>query len=475
MKRYFLPIWMAAVATMSMLQGFSNRGYYLDDSYIVLRYGYNLSRGLGWCYNPGEKINGSTSPLNTLAAAAANLISPERPELVMHLFDEIFIAAALLAVVTLLAEAKKYAATVAAPLALIADPLLHSVYGLETVLYLMLGLVSLLCFQRKSRILGLALGLMVLARPDAAIFAALLLLAKTMKDRKIPVREIVIMLVVLLPWLIFSLVYFHELFPNTLFAKMAQGRSGFWHKQMFLPSLHRFWTQRYPGLLFPAAIGILALLGIYEAFKSFFPGLILFLWAASQVVFYALLQVPGYHWYFAPAALVLDLLLALGTEKIWSFAKSFPPGVRLGSRVAAVAVIVALLFPQLALIQSSFGLKMPEREKAYLEVGKWLAENTGPEQSLLAVEIGALGFYLKRRMVDPTGLISSAPVIAELRNARFDTLLNKNPPDFILAHKNIWPMELMLLSKSKSSYQDLKIFKFDHYQDLILFKKVATP
>lgn len=51
-------------------------GVTLDDTYITLRYARNLVEGAGLVYNPGEPpVEGFTSPLNVLLAAAAFLLA----------------------------------------------------------------------------------------------------------------------------------------------------------------------------------------------------------------------------------------------------------------------------------------------------------------------------------------------------------------------------------------------------------------
>ena len=41
-----------------------------DDAYVSLRYASNLVRGLGFVFNPGERVFGTTSPLNAFLLAA---------------------------------------------------------------------------------------------------------------------------------------------------------------------------------------------------------------------------------------------------------------------------------------------------------------------------------------------------------------------------------------------------------------------
>ena len=55
----------------------------LDDAFITFRYVRNLARGIGFVYNPGERVLGTTTPLFTLlltpfAVAGADLVTASK-------------------------------------------------------------------------------------------------------------------------------------------------------------------------------------------------------------------------------------------------------------------------------------------------------------------------------------------------------------------------------------------------------------
>ena len=57
----------------------------MDDYLITLRYGRNVAQGLGAVYNPGERFQGFTSPLQLGLSSSLFLLSPG-PEGVPNLF-----------------------------------------------------------------------------------------------------------------------------------------------------------------------------------------------------------------------------------------------------------------------------------------------------------------------------------------------------------------------------------------------------
>ena len=58
------------VAFSTVVFLWSNAPYDIDDAPITYRYAQNLADGKGFVYNEGEYIQGTTTPLYTLALAA---------------------------------------------------------------------------------------------------------------------------------------------------------------------------------------------------------------------------------------------------------------------------------------------------------------------------------------------------------------------------------------------------------------------
>jgi hypothetical protein len=81
-----------------------------------------------------------------------------------------------------------------------------------------------------------------------------------------------------------------------------------------------------------------------------------------------------------------------------------------------------------------------QRQAVYPRIGVWLANNTPPEASVAMVEVGIIGYYSERRVVDILGLVS--PKNAESLGAgHLDEWLQRDDPDFILVHAPLWPHE----------------------------------
>jgi hypothetical protein len=45
-------------------------------------------------------------------------------------------------------------------------------------------------------------------------------------------------------------------------------------------------------------------------------------------------------------------------------------------------------------------------ERAYADIGRWLARDTPPSATVGYLEIGIIGYYAQRAMIDPLGLVN---------------------------------------------------------------------
>ena len=467
----------AAILAVGLIQGYSNRNYYLDDAFIVLRYGQNLAAGKGWCFNPGEQVNGSTSVLNTLAAAAAHRLAPTHPDWVLHSLDDLcFILSALL-ILAWFSRARSFAAGGVAAAALLADPLLHSTYGMETALLILLAMLSLWCCQTRSRFFGPVLALLPLARPEGLILSGLFLLRQFWKAKRVPWKESSLLAVAVPAWLLFSWLYFGDPFPQSLAAKTAQGASGLWSsKIMFWPGLLDQIQTLYPHWyrLLPAALLLLA--GAAVTVRQPDPVGVIFIWAALLGVWYPLLQVPGYHWYYGPIFLSQDLLFGLGAYLILNIRLQRFPQREVWNQVAAWLLLGVLLIPMAWNLRQGYSLERPARERAYAEVADWISQNTDPGARLSAVELGTLAYYSQRNVVDPLGLVATPEMAVRLRRLQFQGWLQVYRPELILVHQPIWPLEQLLLDDPSfiAHYAPLHLFRFSQYRDLLLIGKINS-
>lgn len=214
----------------------SNQAFYHDDAFISLRYARNLASGDGLVWNPGERVEGYTSPLHTLSvavlgAAGVDLITASRA--VNALAYAALLLFLLLLGPPLIGQRVPGRTSVALPFVLVVAsfPLIVWVLGgLEGPLFTALSASGIWLLQdvlrrgSSSRALatsGVLLGLASVTRMDGLLFVAIalpFLLAGPGGVRKAIVFSAAA-LAVLIPFSIWRQLYYGSILPNTFWCK----------------------------------------------------------------------------------------------------------------------------------------------------------------------------------------------------------------------------------------------------------------
>lgn len=424
---------LAAIAAAICFVTWRLRETYPDDALIVLRYVRNILGGDGWTYNVGEAVNATTSPLHVLVLTLiAALIGGD-----LLLAQPIAFALPLLATLFLVHRAFRPSGRIPATIAalLVAfGPNRYTTLGMESSLLLACALGSIAAYDaRRMKAAGLLLGLAVLARPDASLLAAVFAVDCL---RRRTARQIAPLaagsIAVVTPWLAYATWTFASPFPNTLAIKMAQ-RHFFGEGPIFLEGAWRELSAvdvRGVGFsagaiaaLFGLALAVLCARARTHRVPALFGA-----WAALHFSAYAMLGLPPYHWYYAPALMACALALAVGFETFWNARHHRAPQMLVAALTATVVISVA--FPEVVAPQET----LPH----YRAAGNWVAQNTPETSSVACGDIGIVGYAAHpRRVIDMQGLITpgSSEAIARGHTAWwFET----NRPDFVLVHTNAW-------------------------------------
>jgi len=371
-----------------------------DDPFITFRYAENLRSSLGFVYNPGERVLSTTTPLYTLLLAGLGYLWSDLP----HLSNLISALSLALSGVFLYLIGQRWgepAAGLVTAALFPFFPLMATTFGAETCFYVMLILGAFVLYARERHLEAMALAaLATLTRADGALVAVMLGMAFFVTHRRIPWRPLLLFVLLIAPWYLFSWGYFGSPFPVTLTAKQHQAQMAISESfaQGFLRLLRGYARQPLYWLH-----GILALLGIgYAIFRNrrWLPFLS---WGVLYFVSYTLLGVSRYFWYYVPLVPVALAAVGLGVAAIKRCLPS--PLIRGWRGVGLLILLLALLlWPQ------GKGLRYmhdhPDRRAGiYREIGMWLAENTPPEASVGTLEVGIIGYYAHRWMVDFAGLI----------------------------------------------------------------------
>ena len=400
------------------------RHYLTDDTFIHLQYARNLATGHGLVFNPGERVYGCTSPLwvALLADGMALGFNGLHVARVLGFLATLWSVALFLQLMRRNLQTPALCAAATVAWAGHAWMLRWSLSGMETPLAVALVLAGFVAFTegktwgaRPVRT-GALWALAALTRPEAALLLGLwgvFLLVDT--DSRPGLRRLVFgalpPLAIYGAWLLFARFYFGTMLPQTLMAKAA-GPAG------LDVQMENLWRQvkivgATDGLM--AALLVLALLAGGASVWTKRPltqraqRLLPWVWVVLVPVLYVGRGVPVLSRYLLPLLPVLSWL-GWRAGECWSLGASPTPRTVRRTVVLGTALAALVLLQNLAVYR---GAVLPQvrsfsagLQGSLVPWGRWLREHT-PERSAIATpDIGALGYFSRRRIVDLAGLVT---------------------------------------------------------------------
>lgn len=425
-RRDTLIIVLAALA--ARLSFYLATRFTADDAFITFRYAENLAAGLGFVYNAGDRVLGTSTPLFTLVLAVLNLFHIPVP--VGALLLSLAASAVTAVVVYRLALFFRFGGLAFLPvLAYLLWPrsIAAETCGMETAVFTCLVTTGVYCYYRRLDFYAMgAATLATLTRPEGALLLALVYAAIVWRTRAQWWLHLINSGVLLMPWVAFATWCFGSPVPNTIPAKLALysrfGASGWLDNLSYVLALDRI-----EGWLLLAA----AVWGGYRIYRTQYAGRLAALFLAALVLFYSFGRTRLFFWYVAPLA---PLLLTFATGSLVWLWTTLPVNLsraRHAHLVVGVAAAVVLLI----------GLKQPLNyyrsyqdtlETVHLAIGDYLYQHVPSSEFIAAEDIGYIGFYSHRAILDRDGLVSPV-AIAYNRKADYLRLLLDTRPGWVVA------------------------------------------
>jgi len=440
-----------ALAAASLLVTLPTWKYSYDDAYITYRYSSNLATGSGFVYQEGETQLATTAPLYALILGVLGILSPSSIPDIGGALSGAGLFAAALAIYFYSARHGQPLPGLIAGVTFITFPMVLEMFGGEVIPFTALVLWGFVAYDsEKFALTGALLGLATLMRGDGFIPLGLLMLHFLVTRRRIPWRLSVTFGLLFGVWGGYSYFRYGSLLPDTLSAKVAQGENGHWLP--FLGGIVHV-AKLYLGprfILGPAAHPLLraylllVLSGLLAVLLRARHWLLILSWTVLHLVAYTALGVPFYHWYYAPLFVAISVLTcaALGVLMEWlqnivrAWLGSYAQGVvHTLPGIVLVGIMLAPITEGARIpLEGGLAIQREYQAKPYRAVGKWLAEWSQPSESVGYLEIGYIGYFSMRTIVDPLGLVTDGATthVAEGDLAwAYRSLL----PDYILVNE----------------------------------------
>lgn len=442
-------------------------GFPLDDAWIHQTFARNFAKGLTWSFQMGQPSGGSTGPLWGLMLSLLHFGSI--PEILgTHFLG--FLILWTCSIVgfqigrILIPESGIAPFLIGAMISLEWHLVWAALSGMETILIVLISLLIFRWMLEKRNdwwIPGILTGISVWIRPDGLTFVGPLLLS--LLFRRVSTRKLLgfaacylgSLILVACPYFIFNHFVAGDFWPNTFYAKQTEYE--ILRQAGLIPNYLKLARQAVTG------IGIILLPGLIVEILDIFKkksweraGILL--WFMGYVGVYALrLPVIYQHGrYIMPMIPAFILLGAAGLIR-WIELKSEYKWKRIISAAwGAAAAVVLLVFWGMG--AKAYALDVAVIESEMVRVARWVQENTPKDAVVGAHDIGGLGYFSDREIIDMAGLISP-DVIPFIRDQeQLAAYLDRKGADYLVTFPSWYPEmveDLRLAYESEGEFSSL--------------------
>jgi hypothetical protein len=411
----------------------SNRMF--EDGLTTITHARNVPLGLGLIHHAGEgNVHGFTSALGVLIPLAGELISHGSGIVAMRITSLIAVCVAL-AYARLICRDLDLSVFptgfVLAYLAFDQNMIFYGIAGMETQVAVAIILAGVYHVRRNDVVAsGVWLGLAPLARPEFLLWVAPALAYLALRNAKTAIRAAAISGAIVVPWVVFTFLYYGSPIPNTIVAKstvnptppiLAGGSPLPWiewlggqvagHVALLLYHLEPFrevWSTAAAPLPGPVLIVIavvvadLFVIGLWvsRGIPGFWPvTAFLALFFAYRVYFLPVLFY--YDWYLPPFLALLMIVAAIGLQRVIATA---PRGAVTSKTVAvALALAFAMHMPFSFVVEAKV---QSVEDQVRTQAAEYLRSAVRPGQSVVSESAGYIGYYGDVKLYDYPGLTS---------------------------------------------------------------------
>lgn len=440
----FLRVGLPLVLLAFYLATISHFDYTPDDTYIYLQYAKNIARGEGFAFNQGIPSYGTTGPLWALLIAAGATIGLD-PYIAAKTLDLVFASLSILvffnvAVYTL--RSLLYGMTATLLFSFDVWMIRWSGSGMESSLAVLLALIAFRYVYRNDYVLAsFVAAVLTLVRPEGALFFVVIMADNFLNSTKprlaarVLVRSLLLYAVVVVPWILFAVIHFGTMIPNTFAAKsgtaftIAGVGETFWSIAIILGA-----SQAIPLLLVVAGLPLVAKWFGWGKIRS---EQLPMLWVVALVAFYSLqeVQVVSRYLLLTIPFLILQAMWVMsrigGHRQLTLKKTAFLLGL------TAVISLVQNQFVYQTRIRPHVNQFVIGMNQAIKPIAFWLRENAEQDATVLAPDIGLLGYVSDRTIYDVAGLVTpevrgtflGVPYDTAMRERRYERVVN---PDYVV-------------------------------------------
>ena len=400
----------------------------LDDPWIHLNFAKNLIDYHSFSYFKDEIITaGSTSPLYVFILYIGFLFT-NNEMILSYILGTVFLSLAAFIFYKLVLKEQNnniiYGFLIT--LVFIFDPRMNfiALSGMETTMFIFLLLLGVYFYKtRNSVLLGIILGLIFWARPDGIAFTTAVIadyiyqrwIVKDKENRPVfSSKEVLkvagIFVLFLLSYFAMNLYLSGTLLSNTYSAKVAYFIDADVRITFLKVYIWDFFTETHFAFMLPGFI-IVFLKSVYDLFKRNYNSYsiyILFILIFILIYFIKIPLFSRFGRYFMPM-IPFYIMISMGgyiilIELLKGLLKSLTlRKVIISSVLIFFAVMTIINFKSNSEYYAYHCKYIYDR---HVKTAYWFRDNTNENDIIASHDIGAIGFYSKRKVVDIVGLIN---------------------------------------------------------------------
>lgn len=423
-------------------------GFPLDDAWIHQTFARNFSDNWTWSFQSGVPSGGSTGPLWGFLLAVIHLLG------LPVVWSTHFLGFLLLWICSVLGfriskeffkRSKVIPLLIGSMIALEWHLVWSALSGMETLVLILLSLCVFYWSLNDNDnfwLPGLLTGISIWVRPDGITLVGPVLLSliyrkKTLKKTMVSGFEYLgSLILVACLYFVFNYVVAGDIWPNTFYAKQAEYL--ILRQTGFLRRYGKLAEQIVTGVgivLLPGLI--LEIIDIYNKKDGVRGGFLL--WAAGYVGIYAWrLPVVYQHGRYIMPAMPVLLLLGFAGMARWFDLQSQQLWRRVVSKAWGISTgVVLVVF--LGMGARAYALDVGVIETEMVRVARWVNLNTPEDAIIGAHDIGGLGYFGNREILDLAGLVSP-DVIPFIRDeAKLADYLDEAEADYLVTFPSWYP------------------------------------
>lgn len=403
MKKYRYYI-LSVILLIFFFDIFQKLYYAPDDTYIYLQYAKNIAVGSGFSFNPGEESYGVTSPLWVLLLSLPTMIGINAFwfSKFADLFSALFAIFIFYRLASLIFKDEILPVAAMTIFTLNAWFIRWSFTGMETSFaVLIVVLIFYLYYRGNFSLMFFILGLFYLTRPEGFVLVLVLftiIVINKLKQNELNFLElgkyILLTAIPVVSFLVYAQISFDTFMPNTALGKSTLTLS----PAIILTQIIEISKTLAGASMIEMLLATVTIFAVAAKKKllNLAPFLI---WVFSLVFLYIITDADIISRYLLIISPFL-ILIGLTSVSLLNYRKNI---------VIVTVLVICVFYSQFIFYKfikpstDDFTYGMNE---CLIPEGKWLKENTPAGSRILVNDVGAIGYYSERYIIDAAALIN---------------------------------------------------------------------